>query len=71
MLGGMVSYRIVGHWTTPKIVWAIMAWLIYAGLMVARRVWTLRGRRIAVSAMASFAFVMITYWGASLLGKTP
>ncbi len=71
MVGGVVSYRIVGHWTKPKIVWAVATWLIYAGLLLAHRVWSWRGRRVALGAMASFAFVLITFWGVSLLGKTP
>jgi len=67
MVGGLVSYRIVGHWTTPKIVWAVTVWLIYGLVLVARRVWSLRGRKIALVSMMSFAFVLVTFWGASLL----
>ena len=69
MVGGMISYRIVGHWTTPKIVWAVAAWLIYALLLVARRMWSLRGRKIALLSMMSFAFVLVTFWGVSLLSS--
>jgi ABC-type transport system involved in cytochrome c biogenesis permease subunit len=69
MVGGMISYRIVGHWTTPKIVWAVAAWLIYGLVLVARRVWSLRGRKIALMSMVSFAFVLVTFWGASFLSS--
>ena len=67
MIGGMISYHIVGHWTTPKIVWAIMVWLVYGALVLARGLWTLRGRKVALGSMASFAFMLIGFWGVSLL----
>jgi ABC-type transport system involved in cytochrome c biogenesis permease subunit len=67
MIGGVESYRIVGHWTTPKIVWAVAAWLVYALLLTARFVWSLRGRRNAVASMMSFAFVLVSFWGVNLI----
>jgi ABC-type transport system involved in cytochrome c biogenesis permease subunit len=67
MIGGFVSYRIVGHWTTPKIVWATAAWLVYAGLLAARTLWSVRGRRGALASMMSFAFVLVGFWWVSLL----
>jgi ABC-type transport system involved in cytochrome c biogenesis permease subunit len=69
MIGGMISYRIVGHWTTAKIVWAVGVWLIYGLVLLARRVWSLRGRKIALVSMMSFAFVLVTFWGVSLLSS--
>lgn len=67
MIGGFVSYKIVGHWTTPKIIWALGAWLVYAMLLTARLAWSVRGRKVAVFTMISFAFVLVTFWGVSLL----
>jgi HemX protein len=67
MIGGVVSYHVVGHWTKPKIVWAVVAWLVYATLLAARWLWSLRGRKIAVISMVSFAFVLFTFWGVNLL----
>lgn len=67
MIGGLVSYHIVGHWTTPKIVWAVSVWVLYGALLLARGLWTLRGRKVAVASMASFAFMLIGFWGVSLL----
>jgi HemX protein len=67
MIGGVVSYHVVGHWTKPKIAWAIVAWLVYATLLAARWLWSLRGRKIAVITMVSFAFVLFTFWGVNLL----
>src|SRR5207245_50992 len=67
MIGGLISYRIVGHWTTPKIVWAVTVWLVYAVLLLARRAWSLRGRRTVLVSMMSFAFVLVTFWGVNLI----
>ena len=67
MLGGMISYHIVGHWTTPKIVWAVLVWLLYGGLVLARGLWTLRGRKVAVMSMVSFVLMLVGFWGVNLL----
>ena len=67
MLGGLVSYHIVGHWTTPKIIWAASVWIVYGALVLARGLWMLRGRKVAVASMASFALMLAGYWGVSLL----
>lgn len=63
VVGGFISYRIVGHTGTPKIVWAVGAWIVYAGLLAARLVWSVRGRRITVASMVSFAVMLATFWG--------
>lgn len=65
MIGGVISYRIVGHWTTPKIVWAVAVWLLYGALVAARHLWSVRGRRSALVSVMSFAFVLLTFWGVS------
>lgn len=62
MIGGFISYGIVGHWTKPKIAWAITAWSLYAGLLVARLGWSQRGRKIVMASMISFAFILVSYW---------
>jgi HemX protein len=67
MIGGIVSYRIVGHWTTPKIIWASSAWAVYGVLVLARGLWTLRGRKVAVASMASFVLMLASFWGVNLL----
>jgi len=67
MIGGMISYRIVGHWNTPKIVWAVVVWLLYGSLIAARRLWSVRGRRSALVSVLSFTFVLVAYWGLSAL----
>jgi len=67
MVGGMISYRIVGHWPTPKIVWAAAVWVLYGTVVLARGMWSVRGRKVAVMSMASFAFMLIGFWGVNLL----
>jgi ABC-type transport system involved in cytochrome c biogenesis permease subunit len=69
MVGGMVSYRIVGHWTVPKIVWSWAVWLMYALLLAAHQFWSARGRKAVVASMLAFAFLLVSFWGVSLLGS--
>jgi HemX protein len=67
VIGGMISYHIVGHWSLAKIIWAISVWLLYGAQIAARRVWSVRGRRSALVAVVSFLFAVIGYWGLSAL----
>jgi ABC-type transport system involved in cytochrome c biogenesis permease subunit len=67
MIGGAVSYRIVGHWTNPKLVWAVAVWVLYGALLAARAAWSVRGRKMALATMLLFALVLAAYWGVSLL----
>jgi HemX protein len=67
MIGGMISYRIVGHWSAPKIVWAVAVWLLYGALIAARRFWSVRGRRSALVTVGAFTFVLVAYWGLGAL----
>ena len=69
MAGGMISYHIVGHWTVPKIIWASTVWTLYGAVVVARGLWTLRGRKIAVASMATFALMLVGFWGVNLLQR--
>jgi ABC-type transport system involved in cytochrome c biogenesis permease subunit len=66
MIGGIISYQIVGHWTIPKIVWASSVWTVYGALVLARGLWTLRGRKVAIASMASFVLMIVGFWGVSL-----
>jgi len=51
----------------PKIVWSGLVWLLYLGLIVMRWKFSQAGRRFAFGAIASFAFVLLTFWGSNLL----
>ncbi|MEI6084669.1 MAG: cytochrome c biogenesis protein CcsA [Verrucomicrobiota bacterium] len=71
MIGGMISYRIIGHWDAPKIIWAVAVWLIYASITLARQLGSVRGRKIAWASVGAFAFALVFYWVISHGGGTP
>lgn len=51
----------------PKVVWSILVWCVYLGLLVTRG-WLNRGPRwLAWSSVGVFVFVMLTFWGTNLL----
>jgi ABC-type uncharacterized transport system permease subunit len=56
-----------GHRGDAKIVWSMVVWLLYLGLIVMRWKFSHRGRRFALGAIGSFAFVLLTFWGSNLL----
>jgi ABC-type uncharacterized transport system permease subunit len=50
-----------------KILWSFFVWALYLGLIVMRwKVWH-GGRRFAWGSIAAFAFVLLTFWGSSLM----
>jgi HemX protein len=51
----------------PKIVWSVLVWLIYLGLIVMRWKFAQGGRRFALGAIGIFIFVLLTFWGSNLL----
>jgi ABC-type uncharacterized transport system permease subunit len=51
----------------PKIVWSLFVWVLYLGLIVMRWKFAQGGRRFAWGAVVSFVFVLLTFWGSSLL----
>ena len=51
----------------PKIVWSAVVWLIYLSLIIMRWKFAQSGRRFALGAIGSFAFVLLTFWGTSVL----
>jgi len=51
----------------PKIVWSALVWLMYLGLIVMRWRFAQTGRRFALGAIGSFAFVLLTFWGTNVL----
>ncbi len=56
------------YWSTdPFVLYSILTWLLYGGLLLARWGYSQRGRRLAFGAVGSFAFVMLTFWGIFLL----
>jgi HemX protein len=51
----------------PKIVWSVVVWLLYLGLVVMRWKFAQGGRRFALGAIGSFVFVLLTFWGTNVL----
>jgi ABC-type transport system involved in cytochrome c biogenesis permease subunit len=51
----------------PKIIWSAVVWLIYLSLIVMRWKFAQGGRRFALGAIGTFAFVLLTFWGTNLL----
>lgn len=51
----------------PKIMWTALVWLLYAGLILMRWRFSQGGRRFALGAIGSFAFILLTFWGSNML----
>lgn len=51
----------------PKIVWSALVWCLYLGLIVMRWKFSQGGRRFAMGAIGTFAFILLTFWGSNLL----
>lgn len=51
----------------PKIIWAVVVWLLYSVLLGTHRWRKLTGRRFALAAIGSFVFLALTFWGTNLL----
>ncbi len=57
------------YWTDAKVHWSLFVWLLYATLLVLHWRFAQRGRRFAWGAVASFAFVLLTFWGFNLISS--
>jgi len=51
----------------PLVIYSIMVWVLYFGLLIGRWGYAQRGRRFALGAIGSFAFILLTFWGIYLL----
>lgn len=51
----------------PKILWSLFVWALYLALVVMRWRFSQNGRRFAWGSIAGFVFVLLTFWGSSLL----
>jgi ABC-type transport system involved in cytochrome c biogenesis permease subunit len=52
---------------SPKIIWSGVVWLLYLGLILMRWKFAQGGRRFALGAIGTFAFVLLTFWGTNAL----
>ena len=57
----------VNYWSDAKVVWSIFVWALYLTLLILRWRFAQTGRRFAWGAVGSFAFVLLTFWGSSLM----
>ena len=55
------------YWSDPKVVWSIFLWFVYLAMLVLRRMRATSGRSLAISLIAAFAFLLLTFWGTNLL----
>ncbi len=51
----------------PKMIWSLVVWLLYAGLFLGHVTERLPARKVALASITSFVFVLLTFWGISLL----
>ena len=51
----------------PQILWSYFVWLLYLGLLMMRWWFAQGGKRFAWGTIASFVFVLLTFWGVYLL----
>ena len=54
----------------PKMIWSALVWCLYLALLVLHGRFAQSGRKFAWGAVASFAFVVLTFWGVNLLSPT-
>jgi len=69
-IGGYDLFRMDNpdaHRGDPKVIWSVLVWLIYLGLVVMRWKFAQGGRRFALGAIGIFVFVLLTFWGVNLL----
>ena len=59
----------VSYWRDAKVHWSLFVWLLYATLLVLHWRFAQRGRRFAWSAIGSFIFVLLTFWGFNLISS--
>ena len=57
-----------GWISDPKVISAIVTWLIYFALTSIRALTGWRGKRMAVITLAGFLSLLLTFWIAALLG---
>ena len=50
-----------------KILWALFVWALYLALLVMRWKFWQGGRRFAWGSIVVFAFLLLTFWGSSLM----
>ena len=67
--GFVFSYQVSGHfWNwTPKEIWSVFAWIVYAILIHERLVVGWQGRKAAMISIVGFALLLLTFLGLNFL----
>lgn len=52
-----------------KVLWSLVVWCAYAGLVLWHLRFRLVGRRFAWGVVGSFVFVLLTFWGTNLMSR--
>lgn len=66
VLGGVASFRIVGHTPPVKVLYVMVVWFVYLMILSGRWLAAWRGRRMAWLTVIAFAFVLMAFWGVRL-----
>jgi ABC-type transport system involved in cytochrome c biogenesis permease subunit len=68
LVGGWWLHRERGYFLSddPKIVWSALVWAAYLALLLLRGRFGSHGRRFAWGVIATFTFVLLTFWGTNL-----
>ena len=61
-----VDFQADGWFAAAKVVFPVLAWLIFAGVLLARVAWGFRGRKAAYLTIAGFLLGLLTVLGISL-----
>ena len=69
LAGGLYLHEAKGHWfvADPFILYSLFTWVTYLLILLSAWKFGQSGRRFAWSAVISFIFVMLTFWGIFLL----
>ena len=59
----------VPYFSDAKVLWSVLVWAIYLALVVWHWRYASGGRRFAWGVIASFVFVLLTFWGTNLMSE--
>jgi HemX protein len=54
----------------PVLIWSVLVWVLYLGMLVMRWRYGQGGRRFAWGTVGSFAFILLTFWGILLVSPS-
>jgi ABC-type uncharacterized transport system permease subunit len=55
------------YFADVKVIWSMLIWLVYLGLLAAHRFGRRSSRRFAAGVIAAFLFLLLTFWFTNLL----